>query len=299
MSSRAQLVEKDLGTLAWLRSIYFVGNDGWLVGSKGTIFRSKDGGTTWKRFAWKSEDLIRDVFFADPNTGWLLCERDRFSYQSGSASYLMQTLDGGETWTEMPSPDESIRMLAFVHSPGKLGFVVGEKGTTWHFNAELKRWTTSNVGVPFLLSGGTNLGAKEWMIVGGGGTILKTSNDGSAWETMSFPGEQRVKLNAVIVNDGKLFAVGNKGKIIYSADMGKQWQPVESGTTNDLLDIKAVGKEKLVIVGDVGTVLTSIDNGRTWKSRSIKKGRLEKIGITAEDRAIFVGFGKLIELESF
>lgn len=299
-SINAQWIEKDIGSMSWFRSINFTNDgNGWIVGGKGTIYRTTDNGSTWRRVPWRSEDLVRDVYFSDKNTGWLLCERDPYTFHNGPASYLMFTSDGGNTWTEIDSPDKTNRMLGFVHSDDKLAFVVGEKGTTWSYNESLHRWISSNTGVSYMLSGGTGLGDKKWLLVGGGGTILRTENNGTSWETIPFPGDQKVKLNAVTMNDNRLCAVGNKGRIVCSDDLGMKWHIVDSGTTNDLFDIKHIGDGNMIAVGDMGTILTSDNNGRTWAMTHLKgKNRLEKIGAGSK-QPIIVGFGKMMVLDNF
>lgn len=294
--SYAQWTEKDIGSLAWLRSIYFVDDqEGWLVGSKGTIFKTIDSGNKWQKVEWRSTDLIRDVFFSDRETGWILCERDQFSSNTGSASYMMHTTDGGKTWTELESPDKAIKMLRFVYSPTRLALVVGEKGTVWNFSETLKRWVSTNAGTSFLISDGILVSKDRWFLVGGGGTILGSIDEGKTWETFSYPGVQRVKLNAIAALDTRICAVGNRGKIICLDINGTNWTEIASGTENDLFDVKVIGKEKLLAVGDQGTIVTSEDSGSTWKTQFLKgKNRLEKIGVAGRTSYI-AGFGKLLE----
>src|SRR5258705_7811517 len=66
------------GTMAWLRSVYFLDqNRGWVAGSGGTLLQTTDGGETWKRLLALTRDTLQDVYFADENVGWLVAERDQ------------------------------------------------------------------------------------------------------------------------------------------------------------------------------------------------------------------------------
>lgn len=292
----AQWVEKDLGSLAWLRSIYFVDSEtGWIVGSKGTIFKTSDSGDSWQRIEWKSSDLIRDVFFLNKDTGWILCERDQFSVGNNAASYVLQTADGGKTWSELESPDRSIRMLRFVYSKDRLGFIVGEKGTVWHYDSCQNKFETSNVGTQFMLTDGIYLSEASRLVVGGGGTILQTNDNGKTWEQRSFPGKNKVKLNSIVITgEGNMCSVGNRGTIICANKIGTMWSEIISGTTTDLFDIKADGRGKMIAVGDEGVILASDDNGKTWRNFTLKsKTRLERIGLQG-DILFISGFGKLL-----
>jgi photosystem II stability/assembly factor-like uncharacterized protein len=86
------------GTMAWLRSVYFLDqNRGWVAGSGGTVLQTTDGGETWKRLQTLTRDTLHDVYFADENVGWLIAERDFLKLKTDDEprSYLLKTEDGG------------------------------------------------------------------------------------------------------------------------------------------------------------------------------------------------------------
>jgi len=69
----------------------FFSNDqtGWLAGAKNHLWKTQDGGRTWKSAAPKGvrADVLR-VFFLDESRGWLLC----------SQKQIYSTNDGGRSW---------------------------------------------------------------------------------------------------------------------------------------------------------------------------------------------------------
>lgn len=70
-------------------SLYFRdANLGWMVTDVG-IWRSEDGGRTWKKLA-KLDDIER-VYFATADHGWAV----------GSQKKVYETSDGGKTWSEL------------------------------------------------------------------------------------------------------------------------------------------------------------------------------------------------------
>src|SRR3954447_17140972 len=61
------------GTMAWLHSLYFLDqNHGWVVGSKGTLLYTRDGGNTWTGHKSSTEDVVRHIFFIDEQNGWMV-----------------------------------------------------------------------------------------------------------------------------------------------------------------------------------------------------------------------------------
>ena len=62
----------------------------------------------------------------------------------------------------------------------------------------------------------------------------------------------------------ELWIVGTDGTILYSADGGQTWQPQVSGTAHHLLGVFNIGSE-LWSVGYGGAILHSVDGGRSWQ----------------------------------
>jgi len=70
-------------SLSWLHAVYFLDqNQGWAVGSRGTLLATHDGGNSWRSLPQPTEDAIRDIYFSDPLEGWLLCERNIYDLRS-------------------------------------------------------------------------------------------------------------------------------------------------------------------------------------------------------------------------
>ncbi|HPI38653.1 MAG TPA: YCF48-related protein [Ignavibacteriaceae bacterium] len=74
-----------------MRDVKFIdATTGWLVGNKGTIYKTTDSGLNWiLQSAGTEKDLVK-AFFLDANTGWT-------ATVDGS---IFKTTDGGDTWTE-------------------------------------------------------------------------------------------------------------------------------------------------------------------------------------------------------
>ncbi len=140
--------------------------DPWGPSAERGVFRSKDGGVTWKKILYRNEqagaaDLLMDP--TNPNILYAsLLELQRFPWglrSAGPGTGLFKTTDGGDTWTEltnrpgMPSglkgrigialaPSRPERVWALVDAElGKKGLYRSEDGgQTWKRltdNAEL------------------------------------------------------------------------------------------------------------------------------------------------------------------
>ncbi len=67
-----------------------------------------------------------------------------------------------------------------------------------------------------------------------------------------------------VLNDSIIYSVGTLGTILRSTNAGKNWQSINSATSNVLRNIKFYNKNLGIIVGDNGTILRSTNDGLTW-----------------------------------
>ena len=120
------------------RSGFFIDeNSGWVVGSKsngltykGVIFKTSNGGDTWIEQQTGQINHLFDIYFIDPDTGWIV----------GEGGIVFKTIDGGINWFAQSSGiNNTLHSVCFANE--NVGWAVGENGTI------LK---TTNAGVTFL-----------------------------------------------------------------------------------------------------------------------------------------------------
>ncbi|MBC7839500.1 MAG: hypothetical protein H7Y39_12800, partial [Nitrospiraceae bacterium] len=76
-------------TEALLMGLYFRrAEQGWAVGSSGTILKTVDGGKKWKKIASGTTASLSAVFFFDEKQGWAV----------GANGTILRSQDGGNTW---------------------------------------------------------------------------------------------------------------------------------------------------------------------------------------------------------
>jgi photosystem II stability/assembly factor-like uncharacterized protein len=204
------------------------------VGQLGTVMTSTEG-ALWN-LEWPPTNVLESVFLGI----------------GGDADGL---LAAGNQGTLIHSSAASVPVLSTNQTPGGIviqtNFVSG-LGVLWsnvfpkptiHDLQGVTRWNN------------------RWIVTGGNGTIL-TSSNATHWETQTSP--STAFLSSVASFPGGLVATGEAGTILASPD-GRNWQSRNSGTTNWLYRIRYL-EGQLVAVGENGTIRASTD-GITWIPR--------------------------------
>jgi photosystem II stability/assembly factor-like uncharacterized protein len=98
-----------------LRDLDFINaRTGWAVGD-GILLGTVDGGQHWQRLGQPEVGPLRQVHFVSPAQGWGVAGgADRADQRSVPATRLVQTSDGGRTWTALaaPAPPQSVCFTA-------------------------------------------------------------------------------------------------------------------------------------------------------------------------------------------
>lgn len=293
-AAAAQWSRVDTGTLAWLYAIHFVDDQhGWIGGSSGTLLSTTDGGKIWKPHRLPAKGTVRDIYFRDRQLGWLLCERDQTEPGSRpNRSYLLKTQDGGINWRPIEFTGTSERFVRMHLGRGGEIYLAGEGGVMLVLADGGSEEKYKALPARYLILGISEPAPSRLVLVGGGGSIIRTDDGGSTWRQAVFTGEApESRLNSVFFIDGRNgWAAGNRGKLASTADGGITWrlQPVD--TASDLLDIEFRGQAG-VAVGAGGTILRSKNAGQTWiRENSGVRHRLERIAF-AGGKVFAVGFG--------
>lgn len=296
-SANANWTKQNSGTLAWLKTVYFVNErTGWIGGGNGTLLTTKDGGDTWKKAEKITSDTIRQIYFTDENNGWLLCERDVYSLGANSPSYLLKTANGGADWDRIEFANSGrIRFAKIFFSQTGSGFAVGESGAIFILQDDGKTWKKHPSPIRYLLLDGGFTDKRNGVMVGAGGHIFFSEDGGISWNQANIFGNPNVKFNSVFfVNKTTGWTAGSDGKIFQTISGGKTWREQKSGVSVNLNDIFFTNTREGWAIGDEGTILHSTTGGNVWKETSSKTNhRLEKI--SSNGKTLFaVGFGGTI-----
>jgi len=287
------------GTMAWLHAVFFLDqNRGWVVGSKGIVLQTRDGGNTWTARSASTEDVVRDIFFIDDQNGWLVCEVNSYQLKTKEQprAYLMKTTDGGEHWkrVEIKGFDVDSVLVRAVFSRKGRGWTFGDAGQIYTTHDAGDTWVALRSPTRHLLLGGIFVDEDRGWLVGAGATIIQTSDGGDTWYQSTLPQvEKSVRFTATsFVDNRKGWAVGSGGSVYRTVNGGRTWERQQSTVDVDLFDVKFVDAVEGWAVGAEGTIIHTSDGGEHWTTeRSGTPHPLERVFFSDRKHGWAVGFG--------
>ena len=112
-----------------MRTIFFIDSlTGWIGGDDGSVFRTTDGGMSWKPLISGTRADINLIQFVDWNTGWMLGDMEKSGLEGGksdSDKVLLLTNDGGKTWRQKQL--SNVTSIFFIDA--RTGWAVGRNAT--------------------------------------------------------------------------------------------------------------------------------------------------------------------------
>ena len=103
----------------------------WAAGYFGAIYRTSDGGKSWKKLDGHTDQSIYDISFADDKNGWAV----------GRRGFVIHTTDGGDTWTQQEIPRKPAQHLFAVRAvDANTAWAVGDWGGRYYTADGGKTW---------------------------------------------------------------------------------------------------------------------------------------------------------------
>jgi photosystem II stability/assembly factor-like uncharacterized protein len=106
------------------------------------------------------------------------------------------------------------------------------------------------------------------ILVGGNGSIRKTTNAGTNWFALSSGTTQTLR-NIYMLNGNTGFVIGGNGTIRKTTNGGVNWFALSAGTTSFLTSVHAVDQNIIYACGSGGTLIKSTNGGVNWSSQNI------------------------------
>jgi photosystem II stability/assembly factor-like uncharacterized protein len=308
--ARTTAVDDALRDDANLHDICFVGSrDGWCVGDHGAVWRTEDGGKTWKPLSCPVDCALRSVCFLTDRIGWV-AGGSTTPFTRVGVGVLLATRDGGQTWKELTRSSRPLPQLHVVRffTPTS-GIVVGEStaefptgvmitndaGKTWqsvdgppHDGWRAADFLAPTIGVVAGLDG-------ETARVDGARMIdLRAGRFG-------LRGLYDVKLN----RDDSGWMVGDGALVLRTHNRGVVWEapptllPKEARAFFNFRAV-AVRGSRVWIAGSPGSIVWhSPDGGRSWRAQPTgQTAPLERLSFSTDKLGCAVGaFGVILRTE--
>jgi len=192
------------------------------------------------------------------------------TYIVGRSGTIVRSLDQGMTWTLHPSGvNNDLNGIDFIGSGIDQIIAVGDSGLVLRSSDGGETWSPVNSGVIKNLNSVYSLSSFITIIAGDEGTVLKSSDSGLNWVNQSLP-DTTSDLNKISSMGSWFFGpilgmVGDNGKL-YSSTNYNFWNPVETGTNENLYDLQFKNASSGYVTGENGTIQYTIDGGNKWFS---------------------------------
>jgi photosystem II stability/assembly factor-like uncharacterized protein len=246
-------------------------HDGWVVGTFGVIYRTRDGGKSWHSQVSHTLEPLFSVDFVDTEHGWVV----------GRSGLVLHTDDGGDTWKAQDSHTKKHLFRVDFVDPD-VGCAAGDWGIIVATKDGGKTWEPRPLPRDVILNGLSMVDREHGWIVGEAGTILKTE-DGCATWSEQHSGVDKSLFGVYFADRQRGWAVGIDALILHTDDGGATWQlqngsPRTAGLEQvgfaeafdhpSLYAVQVVG-DRGFAAGEIGAIFDSSDGGKTWSRQKV------------------------------
>lgn len=254
------------------------------VGDRGVVLLSDDRGGSWRQASRVPLNAtLTGVSFADERNGWAV----------GHWGAILNTADGGETWTSQRVDTSEDRPLFSVRfTDPQHGIAVGlwslmlrtaDGGRTWEM-VKLSPPPNDSRADRNLMHVFADR-SEALFVVGERGTILRSLDRGQTWTYLP-SGYRGSFWSGTALADGTLLAAGLRGSLYRSGNGGESWQKVETGMQSSITSVVPLA-DRVLAIGLDGLMLESRDGGRSFDARQ----RPDRLSLTA---AVGTGSSQLV-----
>lgn len=258
--------EIDLGTDSTFANIAFTDDlqHGWLVGTKETLFETKDGGATWEQRIidlGEEKESFTGVSFSGEE-GWI----------TGRPSILLHTKDGGANWSRISLssklPGAPYNITALAPNTAEMVTDLGAIYKTTDGGKNWKALVEGAVGVARTIERSDD---GKYVAVSARGNFYSTWSPGdSEWTPHNRNSSRRLQSMGFDGTDN-LWLLARGGVVQFSdstnPDDADAWSKAITPQYRNSVGLLHIGyrtPEELWAVGGSGSLVASKDGGETW-----------------------------------
>jgi photosystem II stability/assembly factor-like uncharacterized protein len=246
-----------------LYDVAFEGERGIAVGAFGNVLVTADGGATWQVQPFPMKHLALMA----------VAMREGKCIAVGQTGLVYAAADC-KTWKAAPSMTKS-RLLAVDVNRQGLAYAVGAFGTILKSTDWGQSWAVQTVDWSTLTEDGVephlydlHVGEDGSVTAVGEFELVMRSSDGKQWKALH-KGERSLFGLSVVEGGTKMYATGQSGALLSSADGGATWVSHKTGTGAILTGVHATPKGEVLASG-INAVVLSRDGGASWSPLNSK-----------------------------
>ena len=258
------------------------GRKAWVTTDGGTIYHTKNRGTTWKKQDAPAKGFLWSVQFLNENVG----------YTVGAGGTCLKTANGGATWTAQRVPFDSYLFgVSFVDAQN--GWVGAEGGRIFKTSNGGASWTGQTTPTTERLYDISMADAAHGWACGRGGVILRTE-DGRTWTRQSSNTTDRL-YGVYAVSADEAWCCGWSKLLLHTTDGGENWTRVNltEPTWAYFYDVRFGDARHGYVVGLDGAFLYTDDGGATWKYKKVGEESFQGCDFTAGAFGLLAGSAAL------
>ena len=264
--SAGEAVQAPLATESLLIDGAAAGSRLVVVGERGHVLVSTDGGGSWDQARVPVRALLTAVHMHDERTGWAV----------GHDAVILRTDDGGESWRLVHhAPEEELPLLDVWFRDARNGFAIGAYGYFLATRDGGETWTPRAISeddfhLNALVSAGSRGKASQRLYIAAeAGVAYRSDDGGETWRELPSP-YAGSWYGALALDGDALLLMGLRGHLFRSADAGETWSRVSTGTNATLTGAIRLPNGVILVTGLEGSVLTSRDGGFSVSSRRLR-----------------------------
>ena len=265
-----------------LLDIARTGNSLVVVGERGHVLISEDGGKTWKQSARVPTRTTLTAVYGVGRNIWAV----------GHDTTIIHSADGGLSWeVQFADPAREVPLLDVYFSDANTGYAIGAYGTYLTTTDGGKNWHDGLLleDDDYHLNAIIPLPANGLFIVAEAGTAYRSDDGGQTWQRLHLPYAGSM-FGALYLSD-RIIAFGLRGHVFASENLGESWQELPSPVLSSLFGGAILGANSAILVGANGAVLQLTGSQLQSKGQPLGGEDLASVLALTNQRLVVVGEG--------